>query len=88
MRHRIFAPLLALLLGAASAQAAPVPVPLLLVSEEWTDYTNADGSGLAWDILRRVFEPSGYKVKTRTEPYSRAVGLVQRGEADVWVGSY
>jgi polar amino acid transport system substrate-binding protein len=70
------------------AMAAPVPPPILMVSEEWLDYTNADGTGLAWDVLRRVFEPIGYRVRTRTEPYTRAVGLVQRAEADLWVGSY
>lgn len=79
---------LAMLLACSSVQAAPVLHPLLIVSEEWSDYTNADGTGLAWDLLRKVFEPAGYKVSTRAEPYTRAFGLVQRGEADVWVGSY
>jgi polar amino acid transport system substrate-binding protein len=77
-----------LLLAGAAVQAAPVLHPLLAISEEWTDYTNADGTGLAWDLLRKVYEPAGYKVSTRTEPYIRSVGLVQRGEADLWVGSY
>ncbi|HKS13415.1 MAG TPA: transporter substrate-binding domain-containing protein [Pseudomonas sp.] len=59
-----------------------------LVSEEWIDYTNANGTGLAWDVLRKVFEPAGVEVKAQTAPYSRSVGLVKRGEADAWVGSY
>ena len=80
--------LLSILLGGASVQAAPVLHPLLMVSEEWSGYTNADGTGLAWDLLRKVFEPAGYKARTRTEPYTRAAGLVERGEADLWVGSY
>lgn len=80
--------LLPMLLGSQPVHAAPVLHPLLMVSEEWGDYTNADGTGLAWDILRKVFEPAGYKVSIRTEPYTRAVGLVQRGEADLWVGGY
>lgn len=80
--------LLPIMLGAAPAHGAPVLHPLLMVSEEWNDYTNADGTGLAWDLLRKVFEPAGYKVSIRTEPYTRAAGLVQRGEADLWVGSY
>lgn len=65
-----------------------VPGEVLLASEAWDDYTNADGSGLAWDVLRHVFEPAGIKLKTRTEPYTRSVGLAQRGEVDGWVGSY
>ncbi len=68
--------------------ADALPKQIHLVSEEWIDYTNADGSGMAWDVLRKVFEPAGVKVLTQSAPYSRAVGLVKRGEADAWVGSY
>ncbi|MDE1166728.1 MAG: transporter substrate-binding domain-containing protein [Pseudomonas sp.] len=70
-----------------AAQVAP-PAQIRLVSEAWLDYTNADGTGLAWDVLRKVFEPAGVKVLPLSEPYTRAVGLVQRAEADAWVGSY
>lgn len=79
-----------LLLGGSGAMAAAQvrPAQIQLVSEEWLDYTNADGTGLAWDILRKVFEPAGVKVLLQAAPYSRAVGLVKRGEADAWVGSY
>ena len=65
-----------------------VPGKIMLASEAWDDYTNADGSGLAWDVLRQVFEPVGITLQTRIEPYTRSVGLAQRGEVDGWVGSY
>ena len=64
-----------------------VPGKIMLASEAWDDYTNADGSGLAWDVLRQVFEPVGITLQTRIEPYTRSVGLAQRGEVDGWVGS-
>jgi len=82
--------LLAMLLGCAPwvGAAESVPKQVHLVSEEWLDYTNANGTGVAWDVLRKVFEPAGVKVVTQSAPYSRAVGLVKRGEADAWVGSY
>jgi len=70
------------------ADQAPVPGKITLASEEWNDYTNKDGSGLAWDVLRQVFEPAGITLQTRSEPYTRSVGLAQRGEVDGWVGSY
>jgi polar amino acid transport system substrate-binding protein len=73
------------------AHAAPSvdkPTDIVLVSEQWNAYTEADGSGLGWDLMRAVFEPAGVKVESRIEPYTRAVGLVQRGEADAWVGAY
>jgi ABC-type amino acid transport substrate-binding protein len=61
---------------------------VVLASEVWNNYTNADGSGLAWEVLRRVFEPAGITLQTRSEPYTRSIGLAQRGEIDGWVGSY
>lgn len=83
---------LAILLGAfgwSCAQAEPaVPQEIRLASEVWQEHTEADGSGLAWDILRQVFEPEGIALVIQSVPYTRSIGLVQRGEADAWVGSY
>ncbi|MFL1418726.1 substrate-binding periplasmic protein [Pseudomonas fildesensis] len=70
------------------ADEIAVPGKVILASEEWRDYTNKDGTGLAWDVLRRVFEPAGITLKIRSEPYTRSLGLAQRGEVDGWVGSY
>lgn len=67
---------------------AQVPGNILLASEAWDDYTNADGSGLAWEVLHQVFDPVGITLQTRTVPYTRSVGLAQRGEVDGWVGAY
>ncbi|MFV3403051.1 MULTISPECIES: substrate-binding periplasmic protein [Pseudomonas] len=86
MRTRLLA--LMLLMMGQGAVAQDLPAEVRLVSEQWQDYTNADGSGLAWDVLRKVFEPAGVKVRALSAPYSRAVGLVKRDEADAWVGSY
>lgn len=80
---------LMIVLGLPAVQAAELrPRDILLVSEHWPGHTNADGSGLAWEIMRQVFEPVGVKMNWRIEPYTRALGLVQRGEADAWLGSY
>ncbi|WP_456025898.1 substrate-binding periplasmic protein [Pseudomonas capeferrum] len=70
------------------ADEGPVPGKITLASEEWNDYTNKDGRGLAWDLLRQIFEPAGITLQTRSEPYTRSVGLAQRGEVDGWVGAY
>ncbi|MCX7079485.1 MAG: transporter substrate-binding domain-containing protein [Pseudomonas sp.] len=75
--------------SAARANESPTtPTQIRLASEEWKDYTAADGHGLAWDVLRAVFEPAGVTLQIRMVPYTRSVGLVQRGEVDAWVGSY
>ncbi|WP_263146587.1 transporter substrate-binding domain-containing protein [Pseudomonas sp. RIT-PI-AD] len=68
--------------------AERLPERVRLVSDEWPGYAERDGSGLAWEIMRLVFEPAGMRIDHRTEPYTRGVGLVQRGEADGWLGSY
>ncbi|WP_347902249.1 transporter substrate-binding domain-containing protein [Pseudomonas purpurea] len=73
---------------ARAADAPATPVVIHLASEDWDNYTAADGHGLAWDILRAVFEPAGVKLDRRTVPYTRSVGLVQRREVDALVGSY
>ncbi|MHC8347628.1 substrate-binding periplasmic protein [Pseudomonas sp. RT6P73] len=71
-----------------AGDAAPMPSVIHLASEDWEDYTAADGHGLGWDVLREVFEPAGVKLDIRTEPYTRSVGLAQRREVDACVGSY
>ncbi|MBF7730908.1 substrate-binding periplasmic protein [Pseudomonas sp. N040] len=72
----------------ARAAEDPLPAEILAVSEAWEGYTNADGSGLGWELLRKIFQPAGVRVRTEAMPYTRAIGLVQRGKADVWLGSY
>ena len=68
----------------ALAQAAELD-RVRIASEAWPGHTNADGSGLAWDIFRKVFEPVGVQLAIQSVPYTRSIGLVQRGEADAWV---
>lgn len=75
-------------LGALAEGLTPLPARIHLASEDWEDYTAADGRGLAWDVLRAVFEPAGVELDIRTVPYTRSVGLVQRREVDALVGSY
>ncbi len=87
MRGAWLAVLLALVWSCAQA-GEPAPREVRLVSEHWLDHSNRDGSGLAWDLMREVFEPAGVKVSWRSEPYLRSIGLVQRGEADAWLGAY
>lgn len=58
-----------------------------IAGEAWPGHTAADGSGLAWDIFRLVFEPAGVRVQIESVPYMRSIGLVQRGEARRMPGS-
>lgn len=61
---------------------------IIIVSEAWKYATEKDGSGLYFDIMRKVFEPLGYTIKTVTTTYSRSIYLVQAEKMDVFLGSY
>lgn len=71
--------------GMASAQEL---TKITIASEEWEGATHPDGTGLYWDIIRRVYEPEGIKLKLNITSYARAVALVKQKRADAWVGSY
>ena len=61
---------------------------IMIASEEWTNATNRDGTGLYWDILRAVYEPLGIKTKFVIQPYNGSVKLVTKNRVDVAVGIY
>lgn len=88
MRSWWLAILLSVLAGPGVQAESAVPQHIRLASDVWKDYSEVDGSGLAWELLRQVFEPVGVKVQMQSVPYTRSIGLVQQGEADAWVGSY
>lgn len=67
---------------------AAEPAQIRIASETWEGHTHADGSGMAWEIFRAVFEPAGVQLDIQSVPYTRSIGLVQRGAADAWAGSY
>ncbi|MBU4261751.1 MAG: transporter substrate-binding domain-containing protein [Proteobacteria bacterium] len=71
-----------------SALAAETPKEIMLASEEWTDATNKDGTGLYWDIFRAVYEPAGVKVNFIIRSYEGSINLVTTNKADAVVGSY
>lgn len=78
----------ALICAASPWASAAEPTQVRIAAETWPGHTEADGSGMAWDIFRAVFEPAGVQLDIQSVPYTRSIGLVQRGEADAWVGSY
>jgi len=63
-----------------------LPAEIVLASEEWTNATNKDGTGLYWDIFRAVYEPVGIKTKFIIRSYKGSVSLVRKNQADAAVG--
>jgi polar amino acid transport system substrate-binding protein len=80
------------LLGVCSinlpVMAGNTPSEIILASEEWTNATNRDGTGLYWDIFRAVYEPVGIKTKFIIRSYKGSVSLVKKKKADAAVGIY
>ena len=75
-------------LGLFAQADSQVPSSIRMASDVWIDRINPDGTGLSWDVLRKVFEPAGVRLDMQIVPYTRSIGLVKRGEADAWVASY
>lgn len=71
-----------------AAPTAAGPGWIDIHTEAWQDYTQRDGTGFAWDVIRAVYEPAGIQVRAAFVPYSRAVQDVLAGDADAWVGAY
>jgi polar amino acid transport system substrate-binding protein len=61
---------------------------LTVVTEQLEELSHADGSGLYFDLVRKIYEPLGIKVKTIVFPYIRSVNMVKLNKADFWLGSY
>lgn len=62
---------------------------LYVVSERWPGYSNADGSGLYFELLKAVFEPAGVAVNIRIHPILRGIASLHSGEhADVMLADW
>lgn len=69
---------LSLIFAAPAAGAGVVEI----VTPAWDGQTNADGSGLFFEMFRAVYEPAGVEVRYRFVPWKRARQTVAAGEAD------
>ena len=74
--------------GPVSALEESHPSEIIMASEEWTNATNRDGTGLYWDIFRAVYEPVGIKTKFVIQSYDGSVKLVKKHRVDAAVGIY
>lgn len=81
---------LLILLGSicSTAMAGNIPSEIIMASEEWTNATNRDGTGLYWDIFRAVYEPVGIKTRFIIQSFNGSVSLVKKNRVDAAVGIY
>ncbi|RUO39414.1 hypothetical protein CWE22_08920 [Pseudidiomarina aestuarii] len=54
----------------------------------WRTYTDLDGTGKYWDIIRRVFEPITADLNINTNTYLRAIFGLSDQRFDMLVGTY
>lgn len=60
--------------------------PVVIETTVWPGFTNADGSGVYFDLIRQVLPPSDYPLDIRINHLGRAWLTVQRGQADLGLG--
>ena len=68
------------------ALAGSIPGEIIFASEERSNATNRDGTGLYWDIFRAVYGSMGIKTKIIIRSYNGSVSLVKQHKADAAVG--
>jgi len=57
------------------------------ISGNWADYTNADGSGVYWQLIDAIFSLE-FSLTKDVSIWERAVKEFERGQMDVLVGAY
>ena len=49
---------------------------LVFAAPAWEGYTNEDGTGLYWEIIKEVYEPLGFTVRLKNMPFNRSMKLM------------
>ncbi len=86
MKKRFLLPLISLLLTAPAfgGQADEIHI----VTTSWELLTNKDGTGLLFDIVRKIYEPAGIKMRYEFVPWKRAEYMIDSGSADAMLDVY
>jgi polar amino acid transport system substrate-binding protein len=61
---------------------------LLIVTPVWKTFTEENGSGFYFDLMRLVYEPEGIAISYQITPWARSAILIQNKQADAMLGSY
>ncbi|MFT5234819.1 MAG: polar amino acid transport system substrate-binding protein [Shewanella sp.] len=69
-------------------QSISAPQTIHIVTESWLGYTNEDGTGFYFDILKQIFPEENWLVKIDIAPFSRVRYLLNHERADMALGFY
>jgi polar amino acid transport system substrate-binding protein len=61
---------------------------IIVATSEWKGYTNKDGTGYYFDLIREIFSDPQYSVKIKHVPFKRSIYMITRGTADIMLGAY
>ncbi len=65
------------------------PINIRVASDQWENWTNADSSGLVFDLLQYIFSDTAkYMISVNYMPYIESTKMVIDGTADIVVGVY
>lgn len=59
---------------------------IVIVSEEWPGFVDAQGQGYYMDLLRKIFPKTEYDLELRLTPYSRSIKLAKENKAHIVLG--
>lgn len=68
--------------GTAMAETVSPVTKIEIITPQWEGQTNEDGTGLFFEIIRRVYDPMGIKVVYRFAPWKRCQTTVTSKDAD------
>lgn len=54
----------------------------------WRSYTNLDGTGAYWELLRRIFGPVSSQLELNANTYQRAILGLEEQRFDILIGTY
>jgi len=57
-------------------------------SDLWPGFTDTNGKGLYWDIIRKVYKDNNIAVTFETTNYIRSVALVKKNIFHAYIGAY
>lgn len=78
--------ILLLLLTCACISTTFASDPLRVVSGDWQGYSEADGTGIYWDLMRALYEEDSLQLDAL--PYKRALRGFTHSDADIILGVY
>jgi polar amino acid transport system substrate-binding protein len=58
------------------------------VSPVWKGFSHEDGTGLFFEIIKTVYEPSGIRLKHENFPWKRCIRMIREREADCVPGDF